>query len=145
MSNPQGFPALRSVVLDTTDARALAEFYRALLGYEYRPGDERPADGEPDPNGSDWLVLLAPGGGGRIAFQQVERVDASTWPDPGVPQQLHLDLAVRTADELAVQHDRIVALGARVLLDRSEDPDESLYVYADLAGHPFCVFVASDA
>jgi catechol-2,3-dioxygenase len=28
----QGFPALRHVVLDTTDARALAEFYRQLLG-----------------------------------------------------------------------------------------------------------------
>lgn len=27
-----GVPAVRQVVLDTTDARALAEFYRALLG-----------------------------------------------------------------------------------------------------------------
>ncbi|HTC68399.1 MAG TPA: VOC family protein [Acidothermaceae bacterium] len=145
MSNPTGFPALRSVVLDTTDARGLAEFYRALLGYEYRPGDEPPADGEPDPNGSDWLVLLAPGGTGRIAFQQVDRVDASTWPDPAIPQQLHLDLSVPTDDELAAQHERIVALGAKVLLDRSDDPEEALYVYADLAGHPFCVFVASES
>ena len=38
----QGFPELQQVVLDSTDARALAEFYRQLLGYKYRPGDEPP-------------------------------------------------------------------------------------------------------
>jgi hypothetical protein len=32
-------------------------------------------------------------------------------------------------------------LGARVLLDRTDDPEEPLYVFADLAGHPFCIFV----
>ena len=47
------FPTLRAVVLDTTDARTLAEFYRQLLGYDYRSGDEPPAPGEPDPRGSD--------------------------------------------------------------------------------------------
>ncbi|GGM11617.1 hypothetical protein GCM10010102_04180 [Promicromonospora citrea] len=40
-------PRLRSVVLDTTDARALAEFYRRLLGLGYREGDAPPPDGEP--------------------------------------------------------------------------------------------------
>ena len=35
-------PRLCQVVLDCTDARALAEFYRALLGLVYRPGDEPP-------------------------------------------------------------------------------------------------------
>ena len=38
-------PRLRQVVLDTTDVRALAEFYRRLLGLRYRPGDEPPAPG----------------------------------------------------------------------------------------------------
>ena len=33
------FPRLLQTVLDTTDARRLAEFYRALLGLQYRPGD----------------------------------------------------------------------------------------------------------
>ncbi|WP_232510875.1 VOC family protein [Micromonospora maris] len=32
-------------MLDSTDARALAEFYRQLLGFVYRPGDEPSADG----------------------------------------------------------------------------------------------------
>jgi hypothetical protein len=29
-----------------------------------------------------------------------------------------------------------------MLYDRSDDPEEPLRVYADLAGHPFCIFVA---
>jgi catechol 2,3-dioxygenase-like lactoylglutathione lyase family enzyme len=139
---PQTFPRLRSVVLDTTDARRLAEFYRQLLGYEYRPGDESPPPDHPDPKGRDWLVLVDPAGRGRLAFQQVEHVPASTWPDDGIPQQLHLDLSVPTVDELTAQHDRALALGARLLDDRFDHPVEPLYVYADPAGHPFCIFVA---
>jgi catechol 2,3-dioxygenase-like lactoylglutathione lyase family enzyme len=136
------FPTLRSVVLDTTDARGLAEFYRQLLGYEYRPGDEPPPPGAPDPAGRDWLVLLDPAGKARLAFQQVEQLKPSTWPDGEVPQQLHLDLSVPTADRLVAQHERALGLGARLLVDRFDDPHEPLYVYADPAGHPFCIFVA---
>src|SRR5690349_19712241 len=112
---PDAFPILRSVVLDTTDARRLAEFYRELLGYRYRPGDEPPEAGAPDPNGEDWLVLVEPAGHARIGFQQVGALDASTWPEPRVPQQLHLDLSVGTADELALQRERALALGATLL------------------------------
>jgi catechol 2,3-dioxygenase-like lactoylglutathione lyase family enzyme len=137
----QGFPELRQVVLDTMDARALAEFYRELLGYRYRPGDEPPPAGEPDPMGRDWLVLEDAAGAHRLAFQQVEELPESTWPvSLRVPQQLHLDLTVRTPAELDLQHERALALGARVLQDRSDDPEEPLRVYADLSGHPFCIF-----
>ena len=41
----RGYPLLRQVVLDGTDVRELAEFYRQLLGWQYRPGDEPPAAG----------------------------------------------------------------------------------------------------
>ena len=51
------FPVMRQVVLDTTDARMLAEFYRRLLGFSYRPGDEPPEAGKVDVRGQDWLVL----------------------------------------------------------------------------------------
>ena len=51
------FPILRQTVLDTEDVRGLAEFYRQLLGLPYRPGDEPPPEGEPDPAGQDWLCL----------------------------------------------------------------------------------------
>jgi len=139
------FPTLRSVVLDATDARELAEFYRQLLGYEYRPGDELPAPGQPDSAGQDWLVLVDPAGKARLAFQHVEQLPPSTWPDDGVPQQLHLDLSVPTPEELLTQNERALSLGARPLQDRFDDPVEPLYVYADPAGHPFCIFVAPTA
>jgi hypothetical protein len=75
----------------------------------------------------------------------VNRFQQPTWPDGAVPQQLHLDLAVTSSEELAAQHQRILALGARLLADRFDDPDEPLYVYADPSGHPFCVLVAAEA
>ena len=145
MESGQGFPKLRQVVLDCTDARALAEFYRQLLGLHYRPGDEPPPSGEPDPRGEDWLVLRDADGAPRLAFQQVAELPEATWPTGPHPQQLHLDLTVPTAAALDVQHERALALGGRVLYDRSADPDEPLRVYADLAGHPFCIFVAEPA
>jgi catechol 2,3-dioxygenase-like lactoylglutathione lyase family enzyme len=138
------FPALRAVVLDATNAREVAEFYRELLGYAYRPGDERPPPGQPDPQGEDWLVLRDRTGDARLAVQHVAELPASTWPAAEVPQQLHLDLTVPDVDELAAQRERVLTLGAKLLLDRSSDPDEPLYVFADPAGHPFCIFVSPD-
>lgn len=137
-------PRIRQVVLDTTDARGLAEFYRELFGLAYRAGDEPPAAGEPDPRGADWLVLRGADGGPGLAFQQVDRQPRSTWPDQAVPQMLHLDTTVPTTTALQRVHERALALGATVLLDRTDDPDEPLWVLADPAGHPFCVFVAPD-
>jgi catechol 2,3-dioxygenase-like lactoylglutathione lyase family enzyme len=138
----QGFPKLLQVVLDASDARQLAEFYRRLLGLQYRPGDEPPAPGQPDPQGQDWLVLRN-AGGAQVAFQQVAALPKATWPEGPVPQQLHLDLSVRTKAELDAQHERALALGATLLEDDADDPDEPLRVYADPAGHPFCIFVAT--
>jgi catechol 2,3-dioxygenase-like lactoylglutathione lyase family enzyme len=136
------YPKLLQTVLDTTDARALAEFYRQLLGLQYRPGDDPPAPGEPDPRGRDWLVLTDDGGGRVLAFQQVDELPEASWPENSPhPQQLHLDLTVPTVADLNAQHERALALGARLLLDRTNDPDEPLRVYADPSGHPLCIFV----
>jgi catechol 2,3-dioxygenase-like lactoylglutathione lyase family enzyme len=131
-------------VLDCTDARALAEFYRELLGLRYRPDDEPPPAGAPDPRGADWLVLRDAAGTNRLAFQQVPELPKPTWPDHRIPQQLHLDLTVASISELEAQHERAVDLGARLLFDRSDDPEEPLRVYADPAGHPFCIFVVGE-
>ncbi|MBB5857432.1 VOC family protein [Amycolatopsis umgeniensis] len=129
-------PRFRQVVLDGTDVRVLAEFYRRLLVWNYRPGDE-------DEDGKDWLVLRNPDGGTQLAFQQVDRLPETSWPDSEpIPQQLHLDLTVHSIEELDAQHVRVLEFGGRLLLDRSDDPEEPLRVYADPAGHPFCVFVA---
>ena len=142
MNGERGVPALRQVVLDGTGIRTLAEFYRQLLGLRYRPGDEPPATGQPDPQGEDWLVLRGDGGV-QVAFQPVASLPEATWPEGPIPQQLHLDLTVPDIAELDVQHERAMALGARLLDDQSEDPEEPLRVYADPAGHPFCIFVAA--
>jgi len=131
-------PQLLHIVLDAVDARGLAEFYRELLGLHYRPGDEAPTGGSPDD--ADWLVLTDADGVRRLAVQQVAEQAPSTWPSAEVPMQLHLDLVVEDAAAVARHHDRAVALGARELLDRTDDPDEPLWVLADPAGHPFCVF-----
>ena len=48
-------PRILQTVIDTTDLRGLAEFYRELFGLSYRPGDETPTEGE------DWLVLRGDG------------------------------------------------------------------------------------
>jgi catechol 2,3-dioxygenase-like lactoylglutathione lyase family enzyme len=136
------YPRFAEVVLDTTDARRLAEFYRELLGYHYRAGDEPPPDGADDERGRDWLVLLAPEGRRGLAFQQVERVKPTTWPDDEIPQQMHLDLTVPDTAELDRQHDRTRGLGATLRYDRSHDEHEPLRVYADPSGHLFCIFVA---
>ena len=135
------YPQLLDTVLDCTNARELAEFYRQLLGMRYRSGDEPPTDGTPDD--ADWLVLTDANGLRKLAFQQVDNLPRVTWPESsGVPQQLHLDFTVPSRAQLERQRQRAVDLGAVILLDRSDDPDESLYVFADLAGHPFCIFVA---
>jgi catechol 2,3-dioxygenase-like lactoylglutathione lyase family enzyme len=134
------YPRLLHTALDTTDARRLAEFYRELLGLRYRPGDEPPAGGAPDD--PDWLVLVDSQGGRKLAFQRVDSLPRSTWPADDVPMQLHLDFAVPSASELERQRERAEALGAQLLLDQAGDPDEPLYVFADPAGHPFCILVA---
>lgn len=130
-------PRLLQTVLDTPDVRGLAEFYRQLLGLRYRPGDEDLAD-------PDWLVLVDEDGMRRLAIQEAVGMARSTWPDHAVPQQLHLDMTVPDPESLIRQRDRALSLGAAVLLDRFEDEEEPLYVFADPAGHPFCIFVAGE-
>ena len=136
-----GHPELLHAVLDAVDVRREAEFWRELLGLVYRPGDEVPG-GPGAVDDLDWLVLTHPDCGRRLAFQQVAEQARTTWPSQEIPMQLHLDLTVASRDELDEQHDRALALGATVLLDRTDDPDEPLWVFADPEGHPFCIFVA---
>ena len=105
MTGAVTYPRLVQVVLDSTDARALAEFYRELLGLTYRPGDEPPPAGQPDPAGEDWLVLLNESGR-ELAVQQVDELPEATWPSGPHPQQLHLDMSVPTEADLSLHHER---------------------------------------
>lgn len=138
MTPPTDYPQLLQTVLDAPDPRALAEFYRELLGFRYRDGDEPTADGPDEP---DWLVLTDESGVRRLAFQLAEELALTTWPSPEVPMQMHLDCMVPSTDDLLAQRNRALGLGAQVLYTRLDDPDEPLVVLADPAGHPFCLFV----
>lgn len=134
------YPELLHTVLDTPQPRRLAEFYRELLGLRYRLGDEPPTDGRADQ--PVWLVLTDAGGVRKLAFQRQDQLVRTTWPEPDVPMQLHLDMTVPDRAELEVQRQRAEELGASLLLDRTDDEEEPLYVFADPSGHPFCIFVA---
>ena len=71
-----------------------------------------------------------------IGVQLAPNHVAPDWPD-GERQQVHLDLHV---DEPAEAHAKAIALGARVLRGAADlTASEGHQVYADPAGHPFCI------
>ena len=132
------YPVLLHTAIDARDCRALAEFYRQLLGLHYREGEEPPTDG---PDDADWLVLLDDHGNRVLTIQTKKDTTAPTWPSEEVPMQMHMDFKVTTVEDLERHRQRAEALGARLLRDRSGDEGEPLYVLADPAGHPFCLLV----
>ncbi|HEY2791816.1 MAG TPA: VOC family protein [Micromonosporaceae bacterium] len=134
------YPVLMHTAIDATDPRALAEFYRELLGLQYRPGDEPPTDGTPDDE--DWFVLVYGDGTRALAVNGVPTLARASWPTQEVPKQMHMDFRVPTVEELERHRQRAVDLGASVLYDRTDDDGEPLYVLSDPAGHTFCLLVA---
>ena len=73
----------------------------------------------------------------RVGVQVVPGHVPPEWPD-GNPQQIHLDLWV---DDIDSAHEEVMALGARLLKPAEIEPGapDSFQVYADPAGHPFCL------
>lgn len=119
---------LTAAVLDAPDARELAGFYRELLGWETRQ------------DGPDWVTLAAPGGGAGLSFQTSEGYARPTWPNsPGEQQMMaHLDIAV---DDLRAACARAVELGATLA---EFQPQETVRVCLDPAGHPFCLYLPEE-
>lgn len=111
------------VALDCRDPRALAEFYRQIVGGEIVAQTE---------SDSDWVRLKIPTGA-DLGFQQDLGHVPPDWPT-GAPQQAHLDLEVPDLDE---GERAVVALGARKA-ETQPRPDE-WRVFLDPAGHPFCL------
>ncbi|GGV02367.1 glyoxalase [Kitasatospora herbaricolor] len=119
---------LQCIVLDCHYPAALARFYAALLGGEVD---------RPDPRWSldeDWSTLHTEGGP-VVAFQRVQDFHPPQWPDPAHPQQIHLDIEV--ADIEAAERE-VIAHGGAPLKGY-----EGWRVYADPAGHPFCLIGAT--
>jgi catechol 2,3-dioxygenase-like lactoylglutathione lyase family enzyme len=114
--------ARQIVVFDAADLAAESSFWAGLLGGTVDAED-------------DWHTVSVDGEP-RLAVQLAPDHVAPEWPD-GTPQQIHLDLFV---DDVRAAHDEAMALGARLLKPaRDLDSSEGFQVYADPAGHPFCL------
>jgi len=109
---------LYAVTIDAPDASALARFYAQLLELEV---------GYDGPEGA-----LVAGGPTSLMVQQISGYNPPQWPDPARPQQAHLDVMV---DDLDAGEQRALALGAT----RLDGGGETFRVFADPAGHPFCL------
>jgi catechol 2,3-dioxygenase-like lactoylglutathione lyase family enzyme len=107
---------LHHVILDCPDPASLAGFYAELLGQRITYQD------------ADFAVVAASDTSSGLAFQLAPGHRPPTWPGPAVPQQVHLDIMV---EDPAAAGPQVLALGATRLDGES--------VYADPAGHPFCL------
>ena len=107
---------LHHLIIDCPDPLALAAFYAGLLG-------------QPITYRSDnFVVVSASDTTSGLAFQAAPGHQPPSWPDPARPQQMHVDVMV---EDVAAAGPRVLALGAGKL----DGPG----VYADPAGHPFCL------
>ena len=107
---------MHHVIVDCPDPMALATFWSRLLGSPITYADD------------EFVVVSPSDRASGLAFQRSPDQRAATWPDPAVPQQIHLDVMV---EDVAASTGAVLALGATKL-----DGDG---VFADPAGHPFCL------
>lgn len=111
------------VAFDAADLEAESAFWAGVLGGEVDRDD-------------DWHMVMVDGEP-RIGVQHAPGHVPPDWPDGSPPQQVHLDLWV---DDFAEAHEQVMSLGARVLRPaRGVTTGDDFQVYADPAGHPFCL------
>ena len=111
------------IVFDAADLHAESAFWAGLLeGHVFE--DET------------WHSVIDSAGEWRIGVQLAPDHVPPDWPH-GDQQQVHLDLHV---EDPRAAHEEAIALCARVLQSAPDlDSDEGHQVYADPAGHPFCI------
>ncbi len=110
---------LSTVTLEAPDAGALAEFYARITG------------GRITFRHASWATVRCPGG--RIDVATAPGHLPPVWPDPTSSMQAHLDFDV---DDLDAAETRVLAAGATKY---AHQPNAHCRVYADPAGHPFCL------
>lgn len=117
---------LQAVALDCADPVRLAEFYAELLGGRVAMEPDEP----------DWVEVVG-FEGTPLAFQRVDGYRPPIWPGQEHAQQVHLDFDV---DDIEADEQRVLKLGATVL-ERTDQlrHGANWRVYADPAGHPFCL------
>ena len=114
---------LHHTIVDCPDPLLLASFWSEVLG--------TPISFHSD----DFVVVAAGHEHSGLAFQRAPDHQPPVWGDPARPQQLHLDVMV---DDVVDAHSRVLALGARRLTPAAPATGAG-DVYADPAGHPFCL------
>jgi len=115
-------PIRTVVVFDAADLPAESTFWAAMLdGYVF--DDET------------FHTVIDAAGEWRIGVQLAPQHTPPDWPN-GAPQQVHLDLHV---NDPVKAHEQAMGLGARLLQADDLESDEGHQVYADPAGHPFCI------
>jgi catechol 2,3-dioxygenase-like lactoylglutathione lyase family enzyme len=107
---------LHHIVFDCPDPGAIATFYSTLLNQPITYAS------------ADFVVVAANETTSGIAFQHAPCHRAPTWPDGTVPQQVHVDIMVESVADATPW---VLALGATKL--------DGQDVFADPAGHPFCL------
>jgi catechol 2,3-dioxygenase-like lactoylglutathione lyase family enzyme len=112
---------LGNIVFDCANTKEAAQFYSQLTGWPIVSTDD------------DWIDVDS-GAGVKLSFQLAPDHVPPRWPDPVAPQQAHLDLVV---DDMDAEHARALDLGAKLLDDSADHP--TFRVFADPAGHPFCL------
>ena len=111
------------VVFDAVDLAAESAFWAGVLGGTVDVDD-------------DWHMVVV-GGEPRVGVQLAPNHVPPDWPVGTPAQQIHLDLWV---DDIEEAHNEVMSLGARLLkaAEGNDEPD-AFQVYADPAGHPFCL------
>ena len=111
------------MVFDAADIEAESSFWAGVL------------DGDVDRE-DDWHTVIVDGEP-RIGVQLAPEHVPPDWPDGEPTQQIHLDLWV---DDFPAAHEQVMDLGARVLQPaEGRTTGDDFQVYADPAGHPFCL------
>jgi predicted enzyme related to lactoylglutathione lyase len=109
--------ARQITVFDAADIAAESAFWAALLGGTVYPDDD--------------FHSVVVDGKWRFGVQYAPN------HVPRQQQQVHLDLHV---EDIRAAHGQVMSLGARLLKPADDlDADEGHQVYADPAGHPFCL------
>lgn len=114
-----------ALVLECSDARALAAFWSRVLDLEVIESDAEPG----------W-VTLGRTPERRLCFQEVDGYTPPEWPGETGEQQMHLDVLV---EDLPGAARAVVALEATPLTDVLDPDDGEWQIFADPAGHPFCL------
>lgn len=112
------------VVFDAADLDAESSFWAGVLGGRVVAED-------------DWHSVVDADGVWTMGIQLAPNHVRPVWPDGPQQQQVHLDLHV---DDPVSAHEEVTALGARLLQAAEDfDAEEGYQIYADPAGHPFCI------